>query len=184
MLRPPYFRERTRCPLNRRQGGPQRRSGRFWRRKKTLAPYDVECHKHVLKAPNPRLTDIYDLQLIQHRTWSTIRKVFIELFVRSVSCLWPEVVAAKLSFLTVSGQRSRQGTKIQIPVNGNIKHGAHSLDARQSLTESVFARYFYETQWRAGWQKYAAYGGVEKCIQSFGRETCRAGSAWKPLEDC
>jgi len=60
----------------------------------------------------------------------------------------PEVVAAKLSLLTISGQRSRQGTKIQIPVNGNIKHGAHSLDA--SLTESVFARYFYETQWRAG----------------------------------
>jgi hypothetical protein len=91
---------------------------------------------------------------MQHRATGTIRRivnsnVFTELFARSVSQASDlKFVAAKLSFLTISVQRSRHGrdTKIQIPVNGNIKHGAHRLDARQRLTERVFARYFYETQ--------------------------------------
>lgn len=58
--------------------------------KKSLAPLSVEFHKHVLKAQNPRLTDIEDIQLMQHRAEGTIRRivngnVFIELFARSVS---------------------------------------------------------------------------------------------------
>jgi hypothetical protein len=90
---------------------------------------------------------------MQHRAEGTIRRivngnVFIELFARSVSQAsdlksWQQTILSDNQWAAL--QTGYKNTD-RLPVNGNIKHGAHSLDARQRLTESVFGRYFYETQ--------------------------------------
>jgi hypothetical protein len=65
-----YPREGTRCSLNRRFGGPQSRSGSFWKRKKLL------CHTGI-RAPNRRARNVVTTPttlLRVLRNWNSVLK--------------------------------------------------------------------------------------------------------------
>ena len=81
-----------------------------------------------------------------------------------------QFVRAKLSFRTSLGIAPTRGTEIRLPVSGNIKHGAHRLDVRQCLAETVRSLFLRNRMLRR--VPKIAHGRVEKCIQSFGWETC------------
>jgi hypothetical protein len=130
-------------------------------------PFD-ELPPHPVRSTTHRNKQVRADEVQRAIVYSTTHRIInAKVFLNSAGSVSQDCdlkfVATKLSLLTITGQRSSQGTKIQIPVNGSIKHGAHSRDTRQSLAESVRSLFLrntmmrWETKIRSSWQSREVY---------------------------